>query len=155
MMKKLLTAIVPLLLAGCMNIDYVGRKFTEQEYVKVVRSVNDVPLDDYTLIGKVTVAPSYKAHPYAVEDAVAEAAREFGGDILAPAGMKSHQRNVYADNSEEFGAPDIAERKISDEEKKRFGKTVPLRSPASGRLKRIYYFNLYKKSSEVKRQLGY
>ena len=155
-MKKFLTVLLPLILTGCMNIDYTGKKFAPQEHVKFVTQLSEVPLDDYILIGRFTADPHLKTHPYKVEEAVLEKSREYGGDILLFVSAKEVPRGTYKHNSEEFGAPDPAARKISAEEKERFGKPSPLASPRENRKKRrIYTYNLYKKKSDVKTQLGY
>ena len=74
----LLTAVI---LTGCMNIDYTGRKFTPQQHVSVVTDKDQVP-DGYTLIGRFTAITAEKAYPYVVEEEVLDKARQYGGDIL-------------------------------------------------------------------------
>ena len=155
-MKNFLFAMLPLILSGCLNIEYTGKKFAPQEYVKCALDESEIPLDDYIRIGRFTVRPSLNPHPYTVEEAVLEESRLYGGDILLKTGQKQLIRSTYTDNSEEFGAPDPAERKISAEEKKRFGEPTALTSPVLDRKhQQVYYYDLYKKKSEVKRQLGY
>ena len=155
-MNKLLLTLLPLVLTGCLNIEYTGKKFTPQEYVRYVTAPDAVPLDDYILIGKFTVSPTHSPHPYVVEEAVLEKSREYGGDILLFNSTQVLPRHSYNNDAEEFGAPDPAERKVSEEEKKHFGKAAPLTSlPSRTRKKQIYRFSLYKNKAEVKRQLGY
>ncbi len=155
-MKKLLLPLLPLILTGCLNIEYTGKKFTPQEHVKYVTAPDAVPLDDYILIGKFTVEPTHMPHPYVVEEAVLEKSREYGGDILLLNSAQLLPRHTHNTDAEEFGAPDPANRKVSEEEKKRFGEAAPLTSlPHRTRKKQIYRFSLYKNKAEVKRQLGY
>lgn len=152
-MKKMLFALLPLLLAGCLNVEYTGRKFAPQDSVKFTRNTADIPLDDYTMIGKFTVAPHFNPHPYEVEEAVLEKSREVGGDILLFVSAKAAPRSAYTPDSEEFGKP--VPRKASKAEQKILHEQSPLPQRHAARLRQVYEFKLYKKTSEVNRQLGF
>lgn len=154
-MKKFLLLVMPMLITGCINIDYTGRKFTPEENVIYSTSASDVNMGEYTLIGRFTVHSKLRCHPYEVEDAVLEKSREFGGDILLLTDVKVVNHGVYTPNEREFGAPAPAERKISTEEAARFGKPAPLASRRNNVKRREFHYLLYKKTAEVRRQLGY
>lgn len=154
-MKKFAFVFIPLLLAGCINTDYTGRKFTAQQFVRYYENQDKADLSEYTLIGRLRVTAPLKYHPYEVEEAALEKAKEYGGDIICLTGNKISLHGVYTPNENEFGAPSLSERNIPAEEKEKFGNIVPLSSNAGTTKRRQFDYLLYKKTSEVNRQLGY
>ena len=154
-MKKLIFLLLPFLFAGCMNIDYVGKKFAPTENVRYVENTDQVPMDDYTLIGRFTVKARPMYHPYDVEEAVLEEAREYGGDLLCLTNYEVSYFSVYTTNRQEFGAPKEEDRKISEEEKEIFGDIKPLSSNSAVNKRRVFHYLLYKKTDELNRLLGY
>ncbi|MBO5667808.1 MAG: hypothetical protein J6S43_01650 [Lentisphaeria bacterium] len=152
-MKFLPAAVIALLLAGCVNIDYTGRKFTAQNAVRYSENRDEVP-QGYSIIGRFTVSSWYDVHPYEVEDAVLEKAGEYGGDILCLTSSAVVRHGVYTPNEREFGAPDIRERKIPETETGLFGTPAPLESATLQRKRRIFNYLLYKKTAEINRQSG-
>ncbi|MBE6365238.1 MAG: hypothetical protein E7053_05750 [Lentisphaerae bacterium] len=158
-MKRVLLPVILMLLAltfsGCIDIDYTGRKFTAQDHVQYTESAADVDLDNYTLIGRFSVTSRMSIHPYDVEEAVLERAGEYGGDILLLTGVETIRTGVYTPDEHEFGAPTAADRQRHPAEEARFGRQQPLTSnPATGK-RRSFEYLLYKRTSEVNRQLGY
>ena len=154
-MKKFLFLLLPFLFAGCMNIDYVGKKFAPTENVRYVENTDQVPMDDYTLIGRFTVKARPMYHPYDVEEVILEEAREYGGDLLCLTKSGIDSFSVYTTNSQEFGAPKAEDRKISAEEKEKFGKIKPLSSRSAIKKRQVFHYLLYKKTDELNRLLGY
>ena len=154
-MKKFVFLLMPLLFAGCMNIDYVGKKFSPTEQVRFTEKKEDIPLDEYTLIGRFTVKARLMYHPYEVEDAIIAKAQEFGGDYLCLTENFLTYYGVYTANNQEFGAPDLKKRKISDEEKKIFGEIKPLDSKSVSNQRREYHYLLFKKTDKLNQELGY
>lgn len=149
-MKNVLMILMLAGIAGCVNVDYTGRKFPEQESVRFVRSKSEVDLDRYTLIGRFTADSKTNSHPYYVEEAVMEKARKYGGDILCPNGVAVVRRGVYTPVEQEFGAPKTRENKADP----RFGKPEALTGSPWSAYRREFYYLLYKKSSEVDRLTG-
>lgn len=152
---KFLPAIVAMLLfAGCINIDYTGRKFAPQKSVRYTENRDEVP-QGYSLIGRFTVSARHEIHPYEVEDAVMEKAGEYGGDILCLTSWSVVRHGVYTPNEHEFGAPDIKERKIPKAETKLFGTPAALESATLQKKRRQFNYLLYKKTADINRQFGY
>ena len=151
-MKSILTIAVLLMLCGCVNIDYTGRKFPAQAQVQYVESLDEIQLDEYTLIGRFSVTSRMSVHPYDVEEEVLARAKEYGGDILLLTGVETIRNGVYTPNEQEFGTPD---RRRNPAEEARFGRRQPLTSNATSRELRSFEYLLYKKTSEVNRLLGY
>ena len=151
-MKYLIISAMICLLAGCMNIDYTGRKFTPQEKVALCIHPKSANLDDLVLIGRFKVSAGTKVHPYEIEDALLEKAKEYGGDLLIirPEGLT--EDGVYLTNTQEFGTPPA--HKATTAEKKMFGKSAALSGHNVTFHRRKYTALLYKKSAEVNRQLG-
>lgn len=154
-MKKFLLLLLPLFLAGCMNIDYVGKQFAPTEKVSYTENPDEVPLDDYTLIGRFTVKSRTMYHPYEVEDKILEKAGMYGGDLLCLTDAGLDLYGVYPTNRQEFGSPRLENRKISAEEQERFGAIKPLNSKSAVQKRRVFHYLLYKKTDELNRLLGY
>ncbi len=151
-MKSIMMTAVLLMICGCVDIDYTGRKFPAHPRVQYVESPDEIRLDEYTLIGRFSVTSRMSVHPYDVEEDVLARAKEYGGDILLLTGVKTIRNGVYTPNEQEFGAPD---RQRNPEEEARFGRQTPMPDSATFRQQRSFEYLLYKKTSEVNRQLGY
>lgn len=154
-MKLLIFALLTLVAAGCINVDYTGKKFTPTANVKYCESIEEVDLDNYTLIGRFDVSSRPKIHPYEVEEKVMAQAREFGGDILCLNEVKIVRHGAYTPNELEFGTPNLKNRKISAEERAKLGKIAPLNSKNETHQRRNFCYLLYKSTGEVNRQMGY
>ena len=61
--------LLPLLCAGCVSVDYVGKKFAPVPtfHVKVYESASEVPADKYTVIGHFTASSPPDIHRFEVE----------------------------------------------------------------------------------------
>ncbi len=110
---RLLLLLSLALLCGCsVSVDYTGQKFSatpEHSEVKFLRSRQELNLDDYAIIGRMTVT-AYDAGSdhYTFQKALLEKTREFGGDAVCQVEAKTITHGAYATNAEEFGAPDMA-----------------------------------------------
>ncbi len=157
-MKNFLLLCLLAATAGCIQLEYTGKKFSPTESVTHYNSLKEFHSrenqDDYLLIGRFTASGGRKKHPFEIEEKVLEKSREYGGDVLCLTGREIRFHGHYDKNSQEFGAPDIKNRKISREESEKFGSIAPLTADREKSLRNIYHFHLYKKSAEVKRQLG-
>ena len=141
--------MLPLLLlaAGCMQIDYTGKKFAASEYVKMYRSADEAEPGKYAIIGRFTVKARPQVHSYEVEDAVFDRAVEYGGDAVVPVDSFSGIHGAYNSDAEEFGTFDPADRKIPEKEKELFGTPKPLTGGDIWRGHNVYRFLLLKKSN--------
>lgn len=144
--------LLPLLLlcgAGCMQIDYVGKKFTPSENVRIYRSQTDIPTGEYTIIGRFTASVKPSVHPYEVEDAVFDKSVEYGGDAMVLVKKKDIMHGAYNSDAEEFGTFDPANRKIPENEAALFGKSKPLSAGDMWSKRVVYHYLLLKKSSSL------
>lgn len=157
-MKKFFFFCLLAATAGCIQVDYTGKKFapagTVTHYTSLEEFHSKENQDDYLLIGRFTATGGIKKHPFEIEEKVLEKAREYGGDILCSAGRETRIQGICNNRKDEFGTPDVKNRKISKEESGKFGQIVPLTAERNGGLRNVFHFYLYKKSAEVKRQLG-
>ena len=150
-MKKIFLMLLPLLLcaAGCMQIDYVGKKFAPSENVRVYRSQTDIPSGEYTIIGRFTASVKPSVHPYEVEDAVFDKSVEYGGDAMVLVKKKDVMHGAYNSDAEEFGTFDPANRKTPANEEALFGKSEPLSAGDMWSKRVVYHYLLLKKSSSL------
>ena len=129
---KNLWSLLPLLLlsAGCISVDYVGKKFAPVSVaqVKVYQSAAEVPADKYVVIGRFTASSERRTHPFEVEYEVQTRGAEYGGDAICLVGEYIRPHSEYNSDVEEFGSPDLSQRKIPEKEKELFGSPVPLTS---------------------------
>ncbi|MCI5779027.1 MAG: hypothetical protein MR051_04320 [Lentisphaeria bacterium] len=152
--KKLFWLLPALLLgAGCMQVDYVGRKFAPSQQVLVYDADRPPPADRYTIIGRFTVTTKPKVHPYEVEYEIRNRAAEYGGDAIQL--VKSFERfhGLYNTDAEEFGTPAPTEKEPPEREKKLFGAPKPLAGNAPMTKRREYHYLLLKDAETVKREL--
>ena len=122
--------LLPLLCAGCVSVDYVGKKFAPVPtfHVKVYESASEVPADKYTVIGHFTASSPPDIHRFEVEYKVQTRGAEYGGDAICLIRDVVRPHSVYNSEYEEFGSPNSRKRKTPKEEQERFGKQVPLNS---------------------------
>ena len=151
-MKNIFIIAVISLVAGCMNIDYTGKKFSPTAKTVLCTDRQKIYLDEYTLVGRFEVSARPKVHPYQIEDALLEKSRQYGGDLLFIMPGKMTVNGVYQTNSQEFGTPQA--HKATAKEEKLFGKSAPLAGRNVTFPRRKCTALLYKKSTEVKRQPG-
>ena len=157
-MKKFLFLFLLAACAGCIQVDYTGRKFEPTNKVTHYLSLEEfqakVNQDDYTLIGRFTANAGRKKDPLDVEEKVLEYSQEFGGDILCNVGWEKRDHGHYDKSKHEFGAPDPYKRKHKPAELAKFGPIVPLTADREKGLRFVYTFYLYKKSADVKKLLN-
>lgn len=149
-MKIFLYALLVLsVCAGCMQIDYVGKKFSPSENVKIYRSEADIPTGEYTVIGRFTVSAKPKTHPYEVEDAIFDRAVEYGGDAAVMVDKFPAKHGAYNSDEEEFGTFDRSKSKTPAKEKELFGTGKPLTGGDLWSDRNIYRYLLLKKSKSL------
>ena len=109
---RLLLLLSLALLCGCsVSVDYTGQKFPatpEHSEVKFLRSRQELNLDEYAIIGRMTVTAYAGSDKYTFQKALLEKTRELGGDAVCQVEAKTITHGAYATNAEEFGAPDVA-----------------------------------------------
>lgn len=148
-MKNFFFTLLLLCCAGCMQIDYVGKKFPASGNVKIFRSEAEVPSGEYTIIGRFTVNTKTELHPYEVEDAIFERAAEYGGDAAVHVENFTARHGAYNSDEEEFGTFDPAQRKTPAKEKELFGAGKPLSGGDLWRNHNVYRYLLLKKSNSL------
>ena len=152
--KKLFWPLLGLLLAaGCMQVDYVGRKFAPSRQVLVFDADRPPPADRYTIIGRFAVAAKPKVHPYEVEYEVRNRAAEYGGDAIQLVTSFDRLHSPYNTDAEEFGTPAPTDREPPEREKELFGAPKPLVSNVLWSKRREYRYLLLKDAEAVKREL--
>lgn len=150
-MKYIAFLLILFFAVGCMNIDYVGKKFQPTDApVKIFASKNEIPDNQYTIIGRFTVSAKLKTHAYEVEEEIVKRAAEYGGDALCLTGTKIVSRGVYEHPDEEFGAAIPGSGKAAEKEKELFGTQKPLHSNNAWVQRQIFSYLLYKKSEDLK-----
>lgn len=157
-MKKFSFFVLLLICSGCIQVDYTGRKFAPTTDVVHYPTVEEFKAkrnqDDYILIGRFTATAGRKKHPLEVEEEVLEKSRQAGGDILCRVRWEKRDHGHYDKSDYEFGAPDPAKRQPNMKEISKFGPIVPLTADREKGTRHVFYYLLYKKKAEVKRQLG-
>ena len=118
------------LAAGCVQVDYVGRKFAPVPpgQVRFYYAKSEVPAEKYTVIGRFTATSPTDLHRFETEYKVQNLGAEYGGDAVCLVREYRRPHSPYNSDIEEFGSPNLSKRKIPEEEKKRFGDLAPLRS---------------------------
>ena len=150
--------LLPLLLlaAGCVSVDYTGRKFTPVPTmrVKVYQSSSEVPADKYAVIGHFTATCPPDVHPFEVEYEVQSRGAKYGGDAICLVKEYSRPHSAYNSEIEEFGSPDRSKRKIPKEEKARFGSPAPLAGDTKWKTRHVRQYVLLKDRETVRRELS-
>jgi len=154
-MKRSWILLSALLLAGCVNVDYVGRKFAPVPLhkVKVYLSRKDVPADKYLVIGRFTAKAKPRIHPYEIEYKVQQQGAEFGGDAICLTDSYIRPNGAYNTDLEEFGSPVPAKSIVSPKEKELFGKEVRLENATMWSKLRVCHYLLLKERDAVNRAL--
>lgn len=99
------------MLSGCVMVDYTGQKFPEtalNKEIKYFTDRKDIPVDEYTIIGRFVVTAPRKSDEYTFKKALLEKARSCGGDAVCFIDEKIVVRGAYARKDEEFGAPETS-----------------------------------------------
>ena len=156
-MRALSMMILALFCAGCMQIDYTGRKFPAagDRAVKVFNAPAELPPDVYTTIGRFTVVTRPKVHVYEVEEELYQRAQSYGADALCLISSATKAVGTYNTDAEEFGTPDPeVKQKTPAKESEKFGKPVKLTSGQPLGERRVYQYLVLKKSADVKSALS-
>ena len=96
------------LLSGCVKVDYTGQKFPEtpvSQEVKYFTDRSQIPVDEYTIIGRFTVTAPRGSDTYTFQQKLLNKGRSYGGDAVCIVDEKMVLRGAYLRNDEEFGAP--------------------------------------------------
>lgn len=153
----LLLSLFLLLLCGCsVSVDYTGQKFPatpESSEVKFWRSRQDMNLDEYAIIGRLTVTAYAGSDLYTFQKALLEKAREYGGDAVCQVEAKTIRHGAYATNAEEFGAPDVAKTVPPAIDPAQRGNPAPLKGESVYVLRKQVKALLLKKRADVKKFL--
>lgn len=106
--RILITAAIVLFLSGCVQIDYIGRRFPatpDSIEIKYYKSRAEMPKDVYTIIGRMILTSPENSDTYVFEKHLRAKARELGGDAVCIVSTQAVNRGTYATYDEEFGAP--------------------------------------------------
>ena len=148
-MRAVLYLLPLLLMTGCMNVDYVGKKFPATEHVSVFKNREEMPQDKYTIIGRFTVRAEQKKSPYIVEEEILERAAKYGGDAICLTAVKVERYGNYNSEDQEFGSFPTHKR-VQPENEKQFGKGKPLASTLAFAERNVYQYLLLKENSKLK-----
>lgn len=88
----------PLLTAGCVKCDYVGREFDptpESEPVAYFRSRSEIPPGDFRIIGRATVTAPDGTDGYDIRDLLLEKARKSGADAVCQVRARKLHAGFY------------------------------------------------------------
>ena len=155
MLKNLWSLLAAALFAGCVQVDYTGRKFAPVApgRIKFYRAESELPADKYTVIGRFTATSPTDIHRYESEYKVTNLGAEYGGDAVCLIREYRRPHGPYNSDVEEFGSPDPRKRRIPAAEKERFGKPEPLSSPPSQHERDVRIYLLLKDRDAVNREL--
>lgn len=154
MNKIAIIVLGAVLLGGCVMVDYTGQKFPETPLSKEVKYFADrseMPVDEYTIIGRFTITAPLKSDTYTFQKALLEKGRSYGGDAVCLVDMKTVQRGAYLREDEEFGAPSTAGKPTVDESQR--GAASPLTGEKSSMLRKVARALLLKKRADVEKLL--
>ena len=142
------------MLCGCVKVDYTGQKFPAtpmSQEVKYYSSRGQIPVDQYTIIGRFVITAPRKSDGYTFQAKLLEEGRKYGGDAVCCIDMKTVSRGAYARKDEEFGAPRTAgEPTVSAGQR---GEPSPLVGEYSSQQQKIVRALLLKKRTEVEKIL--
>ena len=96
--KCLAPALVLLLAAGCVFVDYVGQTFEpipEGKPVEYFAERKDVPPGKYRIIGRAVVTTSRRLDHYDIREILIDEARKRGSDAVVLVRQKRVRRGVY------------------------------------------------------------
>ena len=154
MNKIALICFGALMLCGCANIDYTGQKFPAtppSQEVKYFYSQKQLPVDEYTIIGRFIVTTPMDSDGYTFQAKLLEEGRKYGGDAVCRVDQKVVSRGSYARRDEEFGAPRSAgEPTVSESQR---GDPSPLVGEYTSKQQKVFRALLLKKRTEVEKIL--
>ena len=154
---RLLLLLSLALLCGCsVSVDYTGQKFPatpEHSEVKFLRSRQELNLDEYAIIGRMTVTAYAGSDKYTFQKALLEKTRELGGDAVCQVEAKTITHGAYATNAEEFGAPDVAASVPSAIDPGQRGNPAPLKGESVYVKRKLVKALVLKKRADVKKFL--
>ena len=142
------------MLCGCVNVDYTGQKFPatpQSQEVKYFSDRKQIPVDEYTIIGRFVVTAPRKSDTYTFQAKLLEEARNYGGDAVCFIDQKTVSRGAYLRNDEEFGAPSDAVEPTASASQR--GKPSPLVGEYSSKQQKVVRALLLKKRTEVEKIL--
>lgn len=152
-MKWILFAAL-LLAAGCVRMDYTGKKFEPTgNVVKVYQSESELPKETYTIIGRFTVTAKPDVHIYDIEDKVFRRATAYGADAICLVKTTERAHAVYNTEFEEFGAT-LPTKNTPEAEKKLFGKRQELKTKHPENKRKVYHYLVLKNTGDVKQLLS-
>ena len=152
-------AVTAVLVSGCaqmVNVDYTGQKFAplpQSEELKFFRSRQDMPVDEYTIIGRFVVTAPERSDLYTFKKEFMEQGRNYGGDAVCLISTEIVSRGAYEANSGEFGAPAAGDKKAPQVEPSQRGAARALTGERTVRRRRVAKALLLKRRSEVKKLL--
>lgn len=154
---RLLLLLSLALLCGCsVSVDYTGQKFPatpEHSEVKFLRSRQELNLDEYAIIGRMTVTAYAGSDKYTFQKALLEKTRELGGDAVCQVEAKTITHGAYATNAEEFGAPDVAASVPPAIDPGQRGNPAPLKGESVYVKRKLVKALVLKKRADVKKFL--
>lgn len=154
MNKIAMIVLGAVLLGGCVSVDYTGQKFPETPLSKEVKYFADrseIPVDEYTIIGRFTITAPLKSDTYTFMKELVEKGRSYGGDAVCTVDWKTVKRGAYLRSDEEFGAPSAPGKPTVDESQR--GKVSPLIGEKSFVERRVVRALLLKKRVDVEKLL--
>jgi len=95
--RKILPAAA-LLVAGCVNVDYVGQSFDptpEEARVEYIVGRSAIPAGKYRIIGRGTISTPRKIDSYDLREALIDEARKRGADAVVLVDYKWVRVGVY------------------------------------------------------------
>lgn len=102
-----------ILLAGCVNIDYVGQEYPERNpdaEIMFYNSREDVPKDTYRIIGRANIDAPGDYNPAEIKKKILKKARDCGADgieVVEFKRIKTGEHKVSANSSEYDGVVGI------------------------------------------------
>ena len=154
MNKIVMTVLSAVLFSGCVMVDYTGQKFPETPLSKEVKFFNsrqNIPVDEYTIVGRFVLTAPQKSDMYTFQKELLEKARNYGGDAVCLVDVKIVQRGFYPRQDEEFGAPETSGKPTVDESQR--GAASPLVGEKSFMQRRVARALLLKKRVDVEKLL--
>ena len=142
------------MLCGCVKVDYTGQKFPAtplSQEVKYFSNRKQIPVDEYTIIGRFTLTAPLRSDGYTFQAKLLEEGRKYGGDAVCRIDVKTVSRGAYARNDEEFGAPRGAAKPTVSESPR--GDPSPLVGEYRSKQQKVVRALLLKKRTEVEKIL--
>ena len=109
MIKQLMIGLAAVLvLAGCIDVDYVGQDFPplpDNREVQFFDAKNPPPAGEYQSIGRVTLTVPGGYDNVLIREKLAETAREHGASAVRIVNIEQHQVNRYYIDADESKSP--------------------------------------------------